>query len=407
MEGRLLEVYEREHTIAETLQRSLLPERLPRDRGRRARRALPAGRARRRDRRRLVRRARAAPTGAWRWWWATWSGHGLRAAASMGQLRNAFRAYGAGRGLAGRGGGAHQPAGDERRGRGDGHGALPRARPRDRRGRLRERRPPAAARARAGRRALPRGRPLGADRRGRPGRVPRGDGACSPPGASLLLYTDGLVERRDEPLERAPRRSWPRRRARRRRRARAACCDARARERARPTAARRRRGAPRVRPRPVAAEAISLTLPAEPESLPSLRRRLARFLHAAGADDAETYEITLTSARRPATRSSTPTGPGDADLRRRGQLRRRRARGDRARHAAAGASSAATHRGRGLNIIEGLMDDVEVSTEDGRHAWCACAGGWGGRGRRDHARRDRGRAPRRHASSRASAARST
>ena len=29
MEGRLLEVYEREHTIAETLQRSLLPERLP------------------------------------------------------------------------------------------------------------------------------------------------------------------------------------------------------------------------------------------------------------------------------------------------------------------------------------------------------------------------------------------
>ena len=30
LEARMREVYEREHTIAETLQRSLLPERLPR-----------------------------------------------------------------------------------------------------------------------------------------------------------------------------------------------------------------------------------------------------------------------------------------------------------------------------------------------------------------------------------------
>ena len=66
MEGRLIEVYQREHRIAETLQRSLLPERLPPIEGVAiARRYLPGGRGRRR-RRRLVRRARAAPTAAWR-----------------------------------------------------------------------------------------------------------------------------------------------------------------------------------------------------------------------------------------------------------------------------------------------------------------------------------------------------
>ncbi len=75
MEARLREVYEREHTIAETLQRSLLPERLPHIEGLEiAARYLPAGEG-------------AAiggdwydalerPTGAWRSWWATWSATG-------------------------------------------------------------------------------------------------------------------------------------------------------------------------------------------------------------------------------------------------------------------------------------------------------------------------------------------
>ncbi len=50
------QVYEREHRIAETLQRSLLPERLPQLPGPRRRGALPAGQDRGRGRRRLVRR---------------------------------------------------------------------------------------------------------------------------------------------------------------------------------------------------------------------------------------------------------------------------------------------------------------------------------------------------------------
>ena len=53
-------------------------------------------------------------------------------------------------------------------------------------------------------------------------------------------------------------------------------------------------------------------------------------------------------------------------LRGRGEPRRRRARGDgaRPRH---WRERRGAHRGRGLNIIEGLMDEVEVSTRAGRH----------------------------------------
>jgi len=186
--------------------------------------------------------------------------------------------------------------------------------------------------------------------------------ATLPAGASLLLYTDGLVERRDEPLERS--------------------LDGLA-----ATAGRAEGGLEglcdavlsgvlgqrmpsddvallAVRPRPVAHESVHFTLPAEPESLPGLRRRLSRFLHAAGADDIETYEITLTICEAAGNAIEHAYGPGDATfdveasfdsdeltatVTDRGHWRERRG----------------AHRGRGLSIIEGLMDQVEVSREQG------------------------------------------
>jgi PAS domain S-box-containing protein len=358
MEARLREVYEREHTIAETLQRSLLPERLPRIEGLEiAARYLPAGHG-------------AAVGGDWYDALERTDGrvalvvgdvvgHGLRAAAIMGQLRNAFRAYG----LA-----EASPAevmarvnrmaisGEEDamatvlylvldRETGDvsfasaGH-------------------PPPLVLSSDGARFLQGGRsvPVGAAEPG----IFREATAVLPPGGTLLLYTDGLVERRDTPLE-----------ERLEELAEAAgggdaglegLCDS-------VLASVLGQQVPTddvallaVRPQPVATGAMQLSLPAEAESLSGLRRRLGRFLHAVGASQEEAYEITLTVCEAAGNAIEHAYGPGDATfeveasfengtlvavVRDQGSWRERRG----------------AHRGRGLKIIEGLMDDVEVSTE--------------------------------------------
>jgi anti-sigma regulatory factor (Ser/Thr protein kinase) len=181
------------------------------------------------------------------------------------------------------------------------------------------------------------------------------------PGSTLLLYTDGLVERRDVPL------------------------DDRL---AQLAAAARTAGGELedvceqvisgvlgplepsddvallvVRPAPVSAERFSIVLPAEPQVLGGLRRRLARFLHAVGASEEESYEITLTVSEAAGNAIEHAYGPGDARfeveaaleggevvalVRDTGRWREKRG---------------ADQRGRGLRLIEGLMDQVEVSTD--------------------------------------------
>jgi anti-sigma regulatory factor (Ser/Thr protein kinase) len=189
----------------------------------------------------------------------------------------------------------------------------------------------------------------------------REETAVIPPGSALLLYTDGLVERRDTPLDDrfdqlihavgAPEDEL------------GMVCD------------RLIHGVLgdgelgddvallAVRPHAAAESHITITLPAEPGSLAQLRRRLARFLHGTGASEIERYEVTLTICEAAGNAIEHAYGPGDATfeveasfengtllavVRDRGSWRERRG----------------THRGRGLKIIEGLMDDVEVSTED-------------------------------------------
>ncbi|MBA3261510.1 MAG: SpoIIE family protein phosphatase [Thermoleophilaceae bacterium] len=360
MEGQLREVYEREHTIAETLQRSLLPERLPRIEGLEiAARYLPAGEG-------------AAIGGDWydalerpdgrvALVVGDVVGHGLRAAATMGQLRNAFRAYG----LA-----ESSPAEVMARvnrlvmsGEEDAMATVLYLVLDRETGEVRfasAGHPPPLVLAAEGAHFLEGGRavPIGAVDPG----VFREATAVLPKDASLLLYTDGLVERRDEPLER--RLDALAEVADRAEGGLEGLCDA-------VLAGVIGERMPSddvallaVRPRPVATESIRFTLPAEPESLPGLRRRLARFLQAAGADEIETYEITLTVCEAAGNAIEHAYGPGDATfdveasvdaddlvatVSDRGNWRERRG----------------THRGRGLNIIEGLMDQVEVSSEQG------------------------------------------
>jgi PAS domain S-box-containing protein len=358
MEARLLEVYQREHKIAETLQRSLLPERLPQIEGLElAARYLPG--------------ARGAAIGGD--WYDVLErpdgrvalvvgdvvGHGLRAAATMGQLRNAFRAYGLVE---------SSPAEVVARinrlvmsgvedvmatvlylvlDRETGEVSFSAAG-----------HPPPLMLTPDGPHFLEGGRsvPIGASDPA----VFREANAVLPPGSSLLLYTDGLVERRDEALDE--------------RLDKLAAVAGGAGEDLdvlceRVIDAVLGQGEPgddvallAVRPLPAAADRISLTLPAEPASLAGLRRRLARFLHATGASDLEQYEVTLTICEAAGNAIEHAYGPGDATyevevalvsgelvatVRDRGNWRERRGE----------------HRGRGLNIIEKLMDDVNVTAE--------------------------------------------
>jgi anti-sigma regulatory factor (Ser/Thr protein kinase) len=181
-------------------------------------------------------------------------------------------------------------------------------------------------------------------------------------GDALLLYTDGLVERRDSPLDHGLERL-----------AEVAAtgtlgleelCDRvlggllGTGERADDVALIA------VRAEPAALQHVSLRLPAEPGALIGLRRRMARFLHAAGASDTEAYEITLAISEACGNAIEHAYGPGDASFELEVELD-----GDELVASVRDTGSwrehpGPTHRGRGLKIIEGIMDSFEVDQAD-------------------------------------------
>ena len=196
-------VYEREHRIAETLQRSLLPDRLPELPGPGGGRPLPARGGRGRGGRRLVRRdldprrRGRARDGRHR---RQGAGGRLDGRAVAGALR-AYALEG------------HPPERvveqlnrlrlDRARREPDGHAALRRARPGRRRGALGERRPPAAADGRWQR--APCRTSSRAAARFRSGCMPfpkfEEVALSLEPGGTVVLYTDGLVERPGENID--------------------------------------------------------------------------------------------------------------------------------------------------------------------------------------------------------------
>ena len=105
---------------------------------------------------------------------------------------------------------------------------------------------------------------------------------------------------------------------------------------------------------------LSLRLPADPAALSQLRRRLGRFLDTAGAAEAERFEIILTVCEAAANAIEHAYGPGDAEF----ELDARHD-GSRVqitvRDFGAWRESRGEDRGRGLEIIEAMMDDVEVT----------------------------------------------
>ncbi len=359
-EERLRQVYEREHRIAETLQRSLLPERLPVIEG-------------------LTMSARYLPAGHGEAIGGDWYdavelkdgrvavvvgdvvGHGLRAAAAMGQLRNAFRAY------ALVGASPSEVMGRMNRltiGAGDETIATALLLMLDREtGELTYTsagHPPALVVGPNGTRFLEDGRsmPVGAA----DAAVFREGTAVLEGGATLVLYTDGLVERRDIPLDR-----------RLDELAEVAASGALELEDLCDRLLRRLLGEGEraddvaliaVRAEPAALQRISLRLPAEPDALVGLRRRLARFLHSAGATEAESYEITLAISEACGNAIEHAYGPGDASFQVEVALE-----GDELVASVRDSGSwrksrGAGHRGRGLKIIEGIMDSSDVVRDE-------------------------------------------
>jgi anti-sigma regulatory factor (Ser/Thr protein kinase) len=185
--------------------------------------------------------------------------------------------------------------------------------------------------------------------------------AVIPPGSTLLLYTDGLVERRDTSLE--ERLEQLAAAAAAERDDLGELCEGVIAAVLDDTELGDDVALLAVRPRAVASDAIVLALPAEPGSLAGLRRRLARFLHTTGASEMEQYELTLTICEAAGNAIEHAYGPGDATfevevafedgeltatVRDRGRWRERRG----------------TDRGRGLRIIEDLMDEVSVERDE-------------------------------------------
>ena len=369
--GRLLEVYQREHKIAETLQRSLLPERLPQIEACSSG-PLPAGRPRRRDRRRLVRRARAPrrPRGA----------RGGR----RGRPRPARRRHHGpvSQRLSGLWPGGvvarprssrASPAGNERRGGRDGDGAStscltarPASSPTAPRGPHRPRAPADGPDFLQSGRSVPTGPSDPA--------VFREASAVLPPGSSLLLYTDGLVERRDVGLEERLEKLADVAGARRMASTRSASADR----------ARVGDGEPGDDGDPRGTSAPGSAERHQPDT--AGRARVAR--RACGAAwrasctprahrTAEQYKLTLTICEAAGNAIEHAYGPGDATY----EVEVTFADGElvaTVRDSGSWRDKRGEHRGRGLNIIEELMDEVEVCDAGRRH-------------RRDHAKASRRR----------------
>ena len=181
------------------------------------------------------------------------------------------------------------------------------------------------------------------------------------PGSAILLYTDGLVERRGEPLEAGLERL--------------AATVAESHEQLEhlgdalvdvmlPDGAGNDDAALLLARAMPLADPLVARFPAEIESIPVMRRLLARWLDEVGATRADVDDLTLASAEAAANAIEHAYGlePGVVELRARTE------RGDTVtlsiRDFGNWRAPRGVHRGRGLQLMEGLTDVVEVVRSD-------------------------------------------
>jgi anti-sigma regulatory factor (Ser/Thr protein kinase) len=179
------------------------------------------------------------------------------------------------------------------------------------------------------------------------------------PGSTVLLYTDGLVEKRGESIDaglerlqsavqRAP--ADPE-----------TLCD-RVLELLADETPDDDVALLAVRALPQEIEPLELTLPADPSTLAPLRKQLRQWLDEAGANADESRDIVLATVEAAANAVEHAYGPGDAHF-------------DFEAHSVGGEvtitvrdygswrSESDPHRGRGLGVMRAAMDRVEVTSE--------------------------------------------
>lgn len=177
-------------------------------------------------------------------------------------------------------------------------------------------------------------------------------------GTTVLMYTDGLVERPDASLDDGL--AWlqgfaegllgaePEE-----------LCAAILGERFRDTPPRDDVALLIARLDPVAVERLTLTLRAEPEALAGMRRALGRWIRAAGADDTETYEALVACGEACANAIAHAYPPGEASF----IVEAERTDGGfelRVRDFGSWRPPRAGSRGRGLALIEELVDELRI-----------------------------------------------
>jgi anti-sigma regulatory factor (Ser/Thr protein kinase) len=177
------------------------------------------------------------------------------------------------------------------------------------------------------------------------------------PGSTLLLYTDGLVEQRSTPLDHGLANL-------------ASSMDERGDEDIEALCDRLLATVPggeddvallALRSVALAPARLELKLPAEPLELGALRRGLRRWLAQCEASDEESYDIILACNEAAANAIEHAYGPGDASVEVDVALSGSEV-AITVRDFGSWRESRADNRGRGLELIEAMMDSVSVVT---------------------------------------------
>ncbi len=177
------------------------------------------------------------------------------------------------------------------------------------------------------------------------------------PGSTALLYTDGLVERPDVSLDEGL--EWLRKFAATAPTDPDELCAALLRARFRDAPPRDDVALLAIHLEPVTLERMEITLRAEPESLAQMRRALGRWLRAVGATDSEAYEALVACGEASANAIAHAYPPGEASY----LVEARRSDTGvevRVRDFGSWRAPRSGSQGRGLGLIEELMDDVDI-----------------------------------------------